>query len=75
MTVRNHIFMTEVVNGICPNCTLPTTLIGLDSTIYRCTRCGDELEQKKNGVIKYIIADKNTRLEVSQHFKGHDKES
>ena len=54
MTVRNHIFMTEIVNGICPNCTFPTTLIGLDSTLYRCTRCGDELEQKKNGVIKYI---------------------
>ena len=74
MTVRNHIFMTEVVTGICPSCSFPSTLIGLDATLYRCTRCGDELEQKKNGVIKYIIANKNTRLKVSQHFNGHDKE-
>ena len=73
MTVRNHLFMTEVVTGICPSCSFPATLIGLDASLYRCTRCGDELEQKRNGVIKYIVANKNTRLKVSEHFNGHDK--
>tara|TARA_R100000789_G_scaffold98599_1_gene102846 strand:- start:1026 stop:1184 length:159 start_codon:yes stop_codon:yes gene_type:complete len=51
-------------------------LIGFDNTFYRCTRCGNELEQKQNGVIKYIVADKNTRLYKEERFNGHgQKES
>ena len=76
MTVKNHIFMTEVVSGICPSCSLPSMLIGFDNTFYRCTRCGNELEQKQNGVIKYIVADKDTRLHKEERFNGHgQKES
>ena len=70
MTEKNHVFLTEVVSGICPSCTCRTMLVGLNSTFYRCTTCGNELEQKINGVIKYIVADKNTRIKMTQH-NGH----
>jgi len=59
MTEKNHVFLTEVVSGICPSCTCRTMLVGFSSTFYRCTTCGNELEQKINGVIKYIKANKN----------------
>ena len=70
MTEKNHVFMTEVVTGICPRCQLKTLLVGFDKMFYRCTTCGNELEQKINGVIKYIKANKNTRIEMTEH-NGH----
>ena len=51
-------FETEVVNGICGSCNLNTLLVGFDNTFYRCISCGQDLEQKVNGVIKYIKLDK-----------------
>ena len=44
----------EVTHGICPACEVPTMLISLTKDIYRCITCGSDLEQKINGVIKYI---------------------
>ena len=70
MSEKNHVFLTEVVSGICPSCTCRTMLVGFSSTFYRCTTCGNELEQKINGVIKYIKATKNTRLQMTEH-NGH----
>ena len=70
MTEKNHVFLTEVVSGICTICTCRTMLVGFNSTFYRCTVCGNELEQKINGVIKYIKANKNTRIEMTEH-NGH----
>ena len=70
MTEKNHVFLTEVVSGICPSCTCRTMLVGFSSTFYRCTTCGNELEQKINGVIKYIKANKNTCLQMTEH-NGH----
>jgi transposase-like protein len=48
------IFKTEVVNGVCPSCTSNTVFISICPSIYRCTNCGSDLEQKINGVIQYI---------------------
>jgi uncharacterized protein (DUF983 family) len=67
MTEKNHVFLTEVVTGICPRCQLKTLLVGFDKIFYRCTTCGYDLEQKKNGVIKYIVADKTTRIKMVDH--------
>jgi len=50
------IFKTEVVNGTCPTCTSDSLFISICPSIYRCTNCGSDLEQKVNGVIKYIPA-------------------
>ena len=44
----------EIVNGVCPTCTQATVLISLYETLYKCTSCGNQLEQKVNGVISYI---------------------
>tara|TARA_R100001082_G_C4272722_1_gene120446 strand:- start:341 stop:586 length:246 start_codon:yes stop_codon:yes gene_type:complete len=44
----------EIVNGVCPKCVQPTVLISLYETMYKCTSCGETLEQKINGVISYI---------------------
>ena len=41
----------EIVNGICPSCDNPTVFVSLYETLYKCTTCGNQLEQKINGVI------------------------
>jgi len=33
-----------------------TLLVGINNTFFRCTNCGEDLEQKVNGVIKYVIS-------------------
>jgi len=47
-------FTTEIVNGKCPTCDHFGIFISLESSVYRCTSCGHDLEQKINGVISYI---------------------
>ena len=36
----------------------------------RCVHCGDKLEQKVNGVIKYIKATKNTKFDIRADLDG-----
>ena len=43
-----------IVHGICPSCKEFTPLVSVLNNIYKCTSCGDELEQYVNGVIKYL---------------------
>ena len=47
-------FNPEVTHGICPTCEMPTMLVSLTKDFYRCITCGTDLEQKINGVIKYM---------------------
>tara|TARA_R100001244_G_scaffold131654_2_gene105267 strand:- start:581 stop:787 length:207 start_codon:yes stop_codon:yes gene_type:complete len=54
--------VSEIVSGECPSCESPTLLINIGSSNYRCIHCGNALEQKVNGVIKYIKANKDTKL-------------
>ena len=44
----------EIVNGVCPTCTRHTVLISICQHNFRCTSCGNDMEQKVNGVISYI---------------------
>ena len=55
-------FQTEIVKGVCDSCRLNTLMVGIDNKFYRCISCGEDLEQKINGVIKYIKVDKHTDL-------------
>ena len=48
-------WVTEIVNGVCPDCAKESVLICVDQS-FKCTRCGMELEQKVNGKISYIPA-------------------
>ena len=47
-------FVTEIVTGDCPECNSKTLLVNLTPSIYRCVNCGEDVEQKVNGVIKYM---------------------
>jgi len=51
---KENTFNPEVTHGICPTCNMPTMLISVTKDFYRCITCGSDLEQKINGVIKYI---------------------
>ena len=65
MTEKNwkqKVLETEIVSGHCPECEMYTILVGLHRAFYRCTNCGYDVEQKVNGVIKYMRIDKNSIL-------------
>ena len=59
---RQKFLDTEIVSGHCPECQMYTILVGLERSFYRCTNCGFDVEQKVNGVIKYMKIDKETRM-------------
>ena len=59
---KNVDFKTEIVTGECEGCKLTTLLVSIDNTFFSCISCGEDLEQKVNGVIKYIKVNKNTDL-------------
>ena len=44
----------QVVNGKCPICTEESIFVSLHKTIFRCTTCGADIEQKINGKISYM---------------------
>ena len=47
-------FEPDITHGVCPMCDMPTMLVSLSKDVYRCITCGSDLEQKINGVIKYM---------------------
>ena len=57
---------TQIVTGNCPECRTDTLLVSFETGIYRCVNCGYDLEQKINGVIKYVIADKETAFRTRE---------
>tara|TARA_R100001591_G_scaffold42967_1_gene54174 strand:- start:501 stop:728 length:228 start_codon:yes stop_codon:yes gene_type:complete len=56
---------SQIVTGNCPECRTETLLVSFDPHIYRCVNCGFDLEQKVNGVIKYVIANEQTQFKTS----------
>ena len=44
----------EVVNGVCPTCSLDTILVSIARDHFRCITCGSDLRQHVNGKISYI---------------------
>jgi DNA-directed RNA polymerase subunit RPC12/RpoP len=48
--------------GICPYCNMLSPLLFLYKDFYRCSLCGEEVEQFINGVIKYIPIENNKRI-------------
>ena len=55
---------TSIVTGNCPECRTDTLLVSFEPGMFRCVNCGHDLEQKVNGVIKYVIADKETGFKI-----------
>ena len=63
---------TKIVTGECPECNTLTMLVSINSNFYRCVNCGNELEQKVNGVIKYMLADKNSKMNLRNLDDGQE---
>ncbi len=63
---KSAILETELVTGHCPACTKNTILVGLQHSFYRCTNCGEDIEQKVNGVIRYMKVDKDTQMKLRE---------
>ena len=56
---------SQIVTGKCPECQTETLLVSFEPYLYRCVNCGYDLEQKVNGVIKYVIANEQTQFKSS----------
>jgi len=70
------VFKTEVVNGTCPTCETKSVFISICPSIYRCTSCGTDLEQKVNGVIQYIPAvSPGSKLPILQVIEDGPKQA
>ena len=68
-------FVTQMVNGVCPDCSKATVLISIEH-FFKCTRCGSELEQKVNGKISYIPAGvKNVQMILEQKISNKNGQS
>ena len=44
----------EVTPGICPHCEETSSFVSIVRDTYRCMSCGFDVEQKVNGVIRYL---------------------
>jgi len=56
--MKNLTIESLIVHGICPSCKELVPLVSILDNIYKCTNCGNELEQYVNGVIKYLPMNK-----------------
>ena len=56
---------SQIVSGNCPECKTDTLLVSFEPHLYRCVNCGFDLEQKVNGVIKYVLANEQTKFKAS----------
>ena len=56
---------SQIVTRQCPECRSETLLVSFEPYLYRCVNCGHDLEQKVNGVIKYVIANEHTQFKSS----------
>ena len=69
--MRNLTIDSLVVHGVCPHCKQLTILVSIIDNIFKCTSCGDEVEQYVNGVIKYLPI-KNRKL-IKDTYGKKDK--
>ena len=56
---------SQIVTGKCPECRSETLLVSFEPYLYRCVNCGYDLEQKVNGVIKYVVPNEQTQFKAS----------
>ena len=63
--VRIGHLTSQIVTGNCPECRSDTLLVSFEPYLYRWVNCGHDLEQKVNGVIKYVIANEHTQFKTS----------
>ena len=44
----------EITPGVCPHCEDMSSFVSIINDNYRCMNCGFDVEQKINGVIRYL---------------------
>ena len=44
----------EITSGVCPHCDDISRFVSIVNDNYRCMNCGFDVEQKINGVIRYL---------------------
>jgi hypothetical protein len=64
------VFHTEIVTGDCPECKCKSMLVKIHENFYRCVNCGEDTEQKINGVIKYMRVDSETKMAIREFMDG-----
>ena len=47
-------FNPEIAPGVCPHCEEMSNFVSIVNDNYRCMNCGFNVEQKVNGVIRYL---------------------
>ena len=61
---RTHIRLKpEITSGVCPHCEDVASFVSIVNDNYRCMNCGFDVEQKINGVIKYLPIGREKVLE------------
>ena len=61
---RTHIRLKpEIAPGVCPHCEDISTFVSIVNDHYRCMNCGFDVEQKVNGVIRYLPIGRETTIE------------
>ena len=63
-------FHTEIVTGDFPECNCKSMLVKIYDNLYRCVNCGEDTEQKVNGVIKYMKVDSETKMAIREFIDG-----
>ena len=61
----------RIEHGICPYCNMLSPLLFLYKDFYRCSLCGEEVEQYVNGVIKYIPITNSKRIGLMTEVKDN----
>jgi len=53
----------EVTPGVCPHCQEMSDFVSIVNDYYKCLTCGTDVEQKINGVIKYLPIGRDTLID------------
>ena len=53
----------EITPGVCPICHELSDFVSIVNDYYKCLTCGVDVEQKVNGVIKYLPIGKEILVE------------
>ena len=53
----------EIASGVCPHCEDISSFVSIVNDNYRCMNCGCDVEQKINGVIRYLPIGREATIE------------
>ena len=64
---KTHIkFNPEITPGVCPHCNMSSSFVSIVHDQYRCMTCGEDVQQRVNGVIKYLPIGQDKIIETEK---------